>query len=255
MYFGKNAVKLMWRVQQMLDINLVEKHDFYYKVRARNGHPWQNQNTVRMEISVGREYQEGKKLEAAMNWATDNFKNVVVLVADTQQRYNFMFYKYDLSEKSAFEIAKIAGDQWISRNSNFLNHHNIKIVRWEDIKNNNEYDKAYQEIVEFYNTSDPFKQDVDYGIKEHWDRQDHSLNDKEKYWKLSTQYALEELAVFSLFYAKEKGISAYPGTLTFTRAMYNNKEQEKAPESFRYALYTSLNFERRKYINKLTDAC
>ncbi|MCB9989319.1 MAG: tRNA-dependent cyclodipeptide synthase [Rhodospirillales bacterium] len=222
------------------------KDKYYYKVRARYGHDWREHDTVRMEISVGRAYQEGAKLEAAMEWATAHFKRVVVLVADTQQRYNFMFAD-PLSEEKAFAKASALGETWIARNEDCLKRANVEIVRWEDVKQDPAYMDAYAAIVKLYDTDKEFKRDVDRGITEHWQRQDLSDGDFHRYFALSKSYALEELAVFSIFYKDQGGISAYPGTLTFTQAMYENKDTNDAPAGFQNAHYTCLNFERRKY--------
>lgn len=227
----------------MIDTELMNKQP-HYKVRARNGHDWRSQDTVRMEISVGREYQEGEKLKAAMEWATVNFKRVVVLVADTQQRYNFMFSN-PMNEDEAFESAYAAGDAWLERNAECLNHPVVTIVRWEDVKKSPKYKEAYQVVTDIYEHNNQFRRDVDRGIMEYWQRQDHSDGEFQRYFALSKSYALEELAVFSIFYRKEGGISAYPGTLTFTQAMYTNKDAPGAPAGFQNALYTCLNFERR----------
>lgn len=223
-----------------------ETHSKYphYKVRARNGNDWRAQETVRMEISVGRKYQEGEKLKAAMAWATAHFKRVVVLVADTQQRYNFMFTN-PLTEDEALNVASEAGDAWIERNAECLNHPAVTIVRWEDVKNDPQYKEAHQAVANLYDHNNRFKRDVDRGITEHWQRQDLSDGDFQRYFTLSKCYALEELAVFSVFYHKEGGISAYPGTLPFTRSMYMNKDAPGVPAGFQNALYTCLNFERR----------
>lgn len=217
----------------------------HYKVRARNGHDWRAHDIVRMEISVGREYQEGEKLKAAMEWSTERFKRVIVLVADTQQRYNFMFAN-PLTEDEAFNVASASGDEWVERNVSCLNHPAINVVRWEDVKHYPQYQEAYQTVADLYEHNNRFKGDVDRGIIEHWQRQDHSDGDFQRYFELSKSYALEELAVFSVFYHKEGGISAYPGTLTFTKAMYANKDALDAPAGFQNAHYTCLNFERRK---------
>ena len=46
--------------------------DFDYSVRVKNGAGWRKHNRIRLMISVGKEYHEGKKLAAVVNWINRN---------------------------------------------------------------------------------------------------------------------------------------------------------------------------------------
>lgn len=218
--------------------------NFRYKVRARRGQDWRKFDTVRLEISIGEEQHEGMKLCAAVDWAVNNFKKVVVLVADTQQRFNFMFE--GLPEEEAFNRALKAGDDWLQKYSEILSSPAIEMVRWEDVKQAPEWKDLYRNIKSLYETSPAFAEKVDIGVNAHWKRHSYPPERYDEYRFFSLQYAIEEISVFALVYKKYAGISAYPGTLDFSRAMYESQEVGNVPEGFAGAHFTSLCFEKRQ---------
>lgn len=217
--------------------------DFRYKVRARYGQDWRQFDTVRMEISVGEEQHEGKKLQAAFDWAFTHFKHIVVLIADTQQRFDLMFE--GASEQEAFQKALKAGDLWLQRNLEIISRPKTTIARWEDIKQKPDWPALYEKIRNLYKSDDVFSSKVNEGINVHWERQQQPKERFEEYCFFSRMYAIEEIAVLSMAYEIYGGISAYPGTLDFSKAMYESQAIINAPNGFHEANFTSLCFERR----------
>jgi hypothetical protein len=66
--------------------------DFDYWVRVKNGAGWRAFDRVRLMISVGQPYHEGKRLQAVIDWVNRNpeIRHVHVSVNDLLQRHNYM---------------------------------------------------------------------------------------------------------------------------------------------------------------------
>lgn len=90
-----------------------------YKVKVKHGDDWKLHDTCCLDISVGKNYHEGVKLEATIGWAQHRFKHVAVAVNDTLQRFNAMFTG-GMTEAEAAELARQKGDEWILRNKEIL---------------------------------------------------------------------------------------------------------------------------------------
>lgn len=215
-----------------------------YKVRARGKWDWREFDTVRMEISVGQDYHEGEKLRAAMNWARDNFSYRFIILGDTTQRYNIM-YETGCSEKEAYLRAKSLGDEWIERNTDYLD--NISVIRWDEWKCRPDYENTHNRIIAFYNENLSFRSALQGASLEFWNRKQYSTFAKEEFLKQSEQYLLEETAVFAVAYKELGGISAYPGTFLELWEMFIGDSNDfDIPEGLRKGQWARLSFDKKK---------
>ena len=225
--------------------------DTRYKVRARSKWEWRSFDTVRMEISVGQEYHEDQKLAVSMDWARENFANRYIILGDTTQRYNMMF-THGLDEETAHMLSKTKGDEWIKRNSRYLN--GVNITRWDDWKNMKEYSETHKKVMILYKNNQAFHAAVRQGCEDFWIRQNYPESEKMRFIAHSTTYLLEETAVFALAYKELGGISAYPGNFLDMLQMFVDQKNGEFPEGLAYAHYIRLGFEKRKVLELMEAA-
>ncbi|MBV8649627.1 tRNA-dependent cyclodipeptide synthase [Paludibacterium sp.] len=122
-----------------------------YAVRVRGGAGWRKFDSIRLMISVGREYHEGAKLAAAVEWINrnENIKTVHVSVADTLQRHNLI--AYGMNEEKAFRVSQAEGALWVGRNHETLSgiKADCKIRRWNEWLENPCFTDIHSKLVWF----------------------------------------------------------------------------------------------------------
>ena len=214
-------------------------YDTEYKLRARNCKDWRNYNTIRLEISVGQEYHEGEKQFLAGKWARDNFTNRYIILGDLPQRFNMALVKGGRPDDYK-KICLENGDAWLERNCNAIM--GIKVTRWQDWMNHEDFQKTYQQICSLYKYNSNFANAVKQTGLGFINRQ----NWPSKHLKVCIDYLLEECAVFAVAYNEMGGISAYPGTYIDMLSMFVDEEIEGAPAGLKLAKCVHLCFERRK---------
>ena len=216
-----------------------------YKVRARGNADWRAFDTVRMEISVGQPYHEGAKLEAALEWAGKNFRRTVLIIGDLPQRYNLMF-EAGLSATDAAAKAKRMGDLWLQRNALTLARWpDFEITRWEDWKRHPDYLNTRWQVGRLYRDNERFRASMIDALTAKFKRGGYDPDRFEEFKKLSTNYLLEESAVFAIAYNELRGISVYPGSFLEMWDMFVGREVPGAPEGFQYAHCARLQFEKK----------
>lgn len=214
-----------------------------YKVKAKGKWNWREFDTVRLEISVGQQYHEGGKLKAATDWARKNFKNKVLILGDTTQRFNMMFTER-ISEQEAYEITLKAGDDWLMRNKEFLD--GIEITRWNDWMSHPEYEIIYKQVMSLYKNDRHFYTALQNAISEVWIRRYAETNNEERFFAISEKYLLEETAVLAVAYENIGGISAYPGDFLELWEMFIEATSNEVPKGLKNAHCTRLCFQRKK---------
>jgi hypothetical protein len=165
-----------------------------YIVKVKNGAAWRDYRTARLQISVGGERHEGEKFSATVEWVKHRFDKAIVCVND-MQRFNYM--ANGMSEIEAFDCSLTAGREWLARHSHEIaTLPRFELYRWEEWKGP-EFSRTHQDVLKLYNDSEEFRAAIEDGVKN----------------RLSRDYLLEEVAIFSLMYRKEKAVDIYPGTL------------------------------------------
>lgn len=179
-------------------------------VKVKRACQWDSFDTARLQISVGQDYHEGEELKATLNWSKANFKKVIVCVNDTLQRHNFEFR--GLSHEEALVQSESAGREWIERNYKLLSAlPNVEIIRW------NKWNRDYLPTMQSRYIHNPaFKKVIDDEVIHFWNRQKerNGYNDEqfEAFAEHSTQYLIEECAVFAKMFERDKAADIYPGS-------------------------------------------
>lgn len=126
-----------------------------YRVKASSG--WEGRRTVVLMISVGQPYHEGDKFAATLDWARERFERVVVVVADSLQRWNLEQGR----PNGASESVRL-GDQWIERNQTVIdNHPGISLIRWSTLLEGDTFESARRSIEQRYYADAGYKTAVD----------------------------------------------------------------------------------------------
>lgn len=213
-----------------------------YRVGVRNLPEWKTYDTVRMEISVGQPYHEGKKLAAAVDWACSNFKTVNVLVGDLPQRYTIQF-ENKCSKADAWQIAMTAGDEWLERNRDSLSKPQLKISRWNDWLQCAEYPGMIKQVRNLYDQNIKFAAELDKAARDFFTRRHYSEDQWPEFSKIAHDYLIEESAVFALAFKEMKGFGAYPGSFFKTWQMFVDQDIPGAPEGFKFAKFARIRFD------------
>ncbi len=215
------------------------------KIKAKTPNLVDDNNLLRLEISVGQPYHEGEKFRCTIDWAKHRYNKVVVLVNDSLQRFNYMFEE-GLSEKEAHSKSLHEGTQWIARNMSAISSlPNFEIYRWDAWKRSENYFSDLHKARLLYQQNADFRAAIDQSIEDIWARKNSDLQRKTEFFELSKNYLLEETAAFSIIYKTFKGVSAYPGSFQEMWEMFINQDIPSAPEGLKYAHCLRIDFLRR----------
>jgi tRNA-dependent cyclodipeptide synthase len=180
-----------------------------FRAKPISSFEWHSYRTVRVEISVGRNYHEGARLEATLDWARKNFDHVVLLLGDTLQRYNLMMD--GLSAEKAYSQSRIDGDAWLERNAHLLQ--NLTILRWDEVTGHTNFADARLKVTSLYDTNDLVQREIRKAIEEVAERREIDQDQTALFNRLSENYLLEEIAGAAIANTLYPGVSAYPGAL------------------------------------------
>lgn len=236
----------------MMRVNNIEtfpQQTGIYAVKVKNGAGWRDYDTARLQISVGMPGHEGEKFNATIEWVKHRFDKVIICVNDTLQRFNSLYEQPDLSEYAAFETSKANGDAWIARNKHtFESLKNLTVYRWEDWKASAAYSDDIRIIKDLYETNQGFRGAVEENVQIYWERKYKGKpvlsHFYEKFVSCSTQYILEETAIFASMYEKEKAADIYPGTLLVPAKFFQENDIPGAPAGFKDSHHTRIDFKR-----------
>lgn len=151
-----------------------------------------------------------------INWMEENFEESMVLVGDYLHRLNAQILNGGTEEEAA-KIALGMGDEFIEKLSPALAHKpegRFIVQRWKPFHDDPDFWKAKKEMDTLYDTNDTVKASIDSTAALFvWQKQDRTKFkvDKEMAVKLSAQYLLEEMAVFSLLIDRGWKVVIYPG--------------------------------------------
>ncbi len=190
-----------------------------------------------LPISVNQPYHENDKFNATIAMVNKRFGYCDIVVADTLQRYNF-FYGKEYSIEELYKISKNEGDNWLKRNSRYLNLLSVphSIIRWDDciqlptfplflnkIKDRYLHDPAYR---------DAFKQDIDVFLTRYLQHNTRDNHDVVKNIEASClAYLFEENAVvLSCFVENTYHFILYPSKIPKSVSMSRDIFATNTPE-------------------------
>jgi tRNA-dependent cyclodipeptide synthase len=216
-----------------------------YRVKAKKSPDWKKYKTACLAVSVGREYHEGDKLKAAIEWINTRFQFVIVDVADTLQRHNLML-EQGLSETLAYEKARRMGDEWLERNKEPLNAFRIpvRIDCWDDRLKHPQYRNTRVQFEQLYWNNNVFQQAVNTDAARFVRRQmDKNPEVSVQHaFENSVKYLLEETAALTLFYRENPCATIYPSSSTLCFETIKQGMIKNAPKGMENDYHTRITF-------------
>jgi tRNA-dependent cyclodipeptide synthase len=168
-------------------------------------------------ISLDNPVFYGKSLKAILTWGEENFDHCLIVLGDYLRRFNeyiFNSLNDEAAEKASFE----AGNDYIAKTKDIFQQFNedkLQLARWKDCLQADEFKKSRAILSKLYDTLPAFKASVQRDAFLFLKRQKRK-NQKmslpmEEAIELSSQYLLEEIAVFSSLSEQGWKVELYPG--------------------------------------------
>jgi tRNA-dependent cyclodipeptide synthase len=235
----------------------------YYKVTARKGlghGDWKNFTSVIFEISLNNSRSQGEYLNSTIKWAEGRFERAYFILCDSLQRHNINFENPYLSEKEAHVKAIEKGNTWLKNNQHYIENSILEfsIYRWDYWLNfTDDYNKARNYLDDLYMNDSIFRNDIDNVCHNFWVKSEYKnknpSSERDFISRAAKNYILEETAVTSIFAARIKGVSAYPGSLHHFWLPFIELENEFLP-GFKNHTFITLDLVRNKSDPSLTSS-
>jgi tRNA-dependent cyclodipeptide synthase len=168
-------------------------------------------------ISLDNPLFEGDCLKAILFWAAEKFEQCLVIVGDYLCRFNERILA-GCDEKKAGEIAIERGDLFVSQTKELFSEpslKNLRLTRWKEHLQAEEFRKSKIILDGLFKSNDEFRAAVEFDALSFVARQQrHNRNfavGMEEAIQLSSEYILEETAVFSSLSEQGWSVELYPG--------------------------------------------
>ncbi|MFC1737804.1 tRNA-dependent cyclodipeptide synthase [Planctomycetota bacterium] len=170
-----------------------------------------------MGISLDNSVFQGKSLEALLLWMTDNFEQSLVVVGDYLWRFNEQIFA-GLDTDEASNKAQQLGDAFIQQTSGLfekMTDKKVHLTRWKSHLKTAEFNKAKNKLDNLFASDSDFRTSVErdafYFVKRQLRQNRKFAVETEQAVMLSSQYLLEEIAVFSALSEQGWNVELYPG--------------------------------------------
>lgn len=168
-------------------------------------------------ISLDNPIFEGKSLQALLSWGVGHFDQCLVVVGDYLQRYNERILN-GLKDNAALKAAQDAGDSFMYTANELLQQlpsQKIRLTRWKPYLQSSEYKKSKAILDGLFASDSDFRASVErdaFSFARRQTKRNRPLAvPMEDAIKLSCQYLLEEIAVFSTLSEQGWKVELYPG--------------------------------------------
>ena len=213
MFLGGIVVAMVGGVQIVNNV-----HNYAIKASFKRAclHENKFKNAVcALPISVGQLAHEGDRFAATVSIIADTFKECIVMVNDSLQRYSISAH----TDKSIAELhhqANVLGEQWIARNEEIISKLTTphQIIRWDSWLHHPLFADAQEKINCLYSHDFVFKKIIDDGaegfVKRDQKRSADIDYDYNNAFNNSVLYLKEECAVMLLWVAEDIDFEIYP---------------------------------------------
>jgi len=169
-------------------------------------------------ISLENPLFEGDSLRAMLLWASEKFEHCLVIVGDYLCRFNERIVN-GCDENRAGELALGLGDLFLSRTSGLfegLAARNVLLTRWKEHLHSEQFSRPKAVLDELFESDEDFRASIEYDalsfVKRLRKRNPNPPVGVEQALRLSCQYILEEVAVFSSLSELGWSVELYPGS-------------------------------------------
>ncbi len=203
-----------------------------------------------LAVSLGSQTFEGAKLEATIEWISENFKHCAVLVADSIYRLTLQV-THDLPAESSREVALRMGREFVDTYRPLFEQHSachFEFVLFSDIEATPDFGAFFAEFVEFYQANAAFRASVGAFSQLYLERGGKLDGDemREVVWlkrQMATLYLLEESAIFALMNRDGWPVLVYPGSIRTFQDIAEGLFPD-VPERLKTLVFVSLRLNR-----------
>lgn len=189
-------------------------------------------------------------LGTMLAWMDNNFDSSLVLVGDYLQRFNEQISNGNESGL-AIEAAMQKGDLFQEKLNQYLpklNAENFQIARWKPLYDSADFRKHKTVLDEIYNSNLEVKQSIDetakFFVSQKQDKVDFKVSEAEAI-RLSVEYLLEEMAVFSILIDQGWDVVLYPGAQLPLLMEIAKGEFQGVPNSLNKGVYVELKVRKK----------
>ena len=168
-------------------------------------------------ISLENPAFEGESLFALMQWATERFDRCLVIVGDYLCRYNQLIFS-KCSQEEAAEAANKLGDLFLQKNAELFRRFpadKVRLTRWEQHLQTPQFASSLAVLNKLFASNPEFRGAIEtdaLGFIKRQKKHNRTFSSDTAYaLKLSCQYLLEEIAVFSALSEQGWEVEVYPG--------------------------------------------
>ncbi len=169
-------------------------------------------------ISLENPLFAGDSLKAMLMWAAGKFEQCLVIVGDYLCRFDERIIA-GCDENLACRLAIKRGDLFISQTKEIfsgLPSGKVILTRWKEHLQAKEFKRSKKILDEIFESDEEFRRSVEYDALSFVERQKRHRQplavEFEQSIRLSCEYILEEVAVFSMLSERGWGVELYPGS-------------------------------------------
>ncbi len=159
----------------------------------------------------------GKSLQALVLWAIGNFDQCLVVVGDYLRRFNEQIFNGS-SQAQAAETAYEAGEAFMEKAAGFfaqIPDSRLNVTRWKPCLQSSNYRKSKDAVDKLFATEPEFMASVErdaYAFVRRQTKRNRTVAvSMAEAIELSSEYLLEEIAVFSALSQQGWKVELYPG--------------------------------------------
>lgn len=229
-----------------------------YKVKVRDIQPeiYSGENNLPRKcflgISLSNPFFQGKHLPKVLKWIDNNFDECNIIIADHLHRFNEYIFNNKTDEDASKECVEM-GKQ-IHENLKELIKQiqgtKFKIYHWLDYFKTQEFKEHLEKIILYFKSNPDFKNSVVNSSNQFIDKQlkrGYRIHvTREEAIKKSSEYILEEMAVFDILIQKDYLVQVYPGSqLNVLKEIANNKFPD-FNTNLKNGIYIDLSIKKQK---------
>ena len=199
-------------------------------------------------ISLGNRSMERAKLEACIEWVSNNFKECALNITDTLYRYTLQITQGVPSDKCRDE-AILAGEKFQTEYGPLIDKYSkncrFQWLRVSEIEKRSNYKMYLEEFQKLYKENGAYQRIVDEFSNMYLCRvsdRDCTLTDQQKEY-CSINYLLEETAMFTCLCEENWNVLVYPGSIKSFIDIAEGRFTE-VPEALRKIVFISLRLNR-----------
>ncbi|WP_413738514.1 tRNA-dependent cyclodipeptide synthase [Sodalis sp. RH21] len=170
-------------------------------------------------VSLENKNFQAERIGAMLKWISARFNQCELLIGDSIHRITLQT-QMDIASEDAINMAIDLGQQFIERTKEILSQYecntNFSFVTCHQLQSCTQYHEYYEKLCSYHSINSAFRKSVEeFSVRYH--KKDWGVlseEDKKRKLNMSTQYFLEEFAIFACMVKNGSNIMIYPGTFS-----------------------------------------